>query len=345
MRKLAVTINNLSCGGTERQVTLIVNSLSDYYDVTLLLLSADKEEKLFFLPEINKNVRVKNCTTIFTVGNMFKYFWHVLFNKYHIAINFNDTGNLVGSVFQRIGNPKSEIYNSIRGNKRLNYRYISIWKYFISGVITNSSEIKDVLQNSYKIKKPVHVINNGIEPVELEKSLKNDTKKKVVLSVGRINPVKNHFDIIYLAKSLEGFEFLLIGDIHYQELLSLMSKLDVNNVRFLGAKKDLMPFYKQADMLVISSISEGFPNVLLEAINYEIPIISTSVGQIPFVLTDGKDGFLYEAGDTEKLIRLASGYFLFDVNEKNEMKREIQKLKSKYDINKVVGDLVEVFEN
>ena len=116
-------------------------------------------------------------------------------------------------------------------------------------------------------------------------------------------------------------------------------------MRFLGAKKDLMPFYKQADMLVISSISEGFPNVLLEAINYEIPIISTSVGQIPFVLTDGKDGFLYEAGDTEKLIRLASGYFLFDDNEKNEMKREIQKLKSKYDINKVVGDLVEVFEN
>lgn len=54
-------------------------------------------------------------------------------------------------------------------------------------------------------------------------------------------------------------------------------------------------------MLVLPSLSEGRPNVVLEALSCEVPVVATDVGGIPEIMTEGETGYLVPAKNPEKL--------------------------------------------
>ena len=68
-------------------------------------------------------------------------------------------------------------------------------------------------------------------------------------------------------------------------------------VRLVGHVKDVRPYYRAADLLVISSLSEGSPNALLEAMAAEVPVVATAVGGIPEIVTDRETALLVPARD------------------------------------------------
>ena len=65
-------------------------------------------------------------------------------------------------------------------------------------------------------------------------------------------------------------------------------------VRLVGYVRDVRPYYRMADALAISSLSEGSPNVLLEAMAAGVPIVATAVGGIPEIVTDRETALLTE---------------------------------------------------
>ena len=75
-----------------------------------------------------------------------------------------------------------------------------------------------------------------------------------------------------------------------------------NEVIFTGQKKylELKEYYKSADIYIQASGYEGLPHVLLEAINFDLAIISTPIGGTNEILQDGKNGFIL---DLEKGIK------------------------------------------
>jgi glycosyltransferase involved in cell wall biosynthesis len=79
---------------------------------------------------------------------------------------------------------------------------------------------------------------------------------------------------------------------HYANMLGLNSQLI-----FTGHRVDVLSFYKAIDLLVIPSLSEGLPNVLLEALFFEVPVIATRVGGIPEIISHNVDGVLMPAGE------------------------------------------------
>jgi glycosyltransferase involved in cell wall biosynthesis len=86
-----------------------------------------------------------------------------------------------------------------------------------------------------------------------------------------------------------------------------------DRIHFVGHQADPRPFYREADLLVIPSRSEGLPNVLLEAIAHGLPVVSTRVGAVPEVVTDPKVGILCDCNDSTALASaikcaLAPGY-------------------------------------
>ena len=70
-----------------------------------------------------------------------------------------------------------------------------------------------------------------------------------------------------------------------------------DHVRLLGLRDDMPDLYYASDALVLSSAWEGMPNVVLEAMASATPIVSTAVGAVPELVTDGESGFVVPPGD------------------------------------------------
>ena len=129
----------------------------------------------------------------------------------------------------------------------------------------------------------------------------------VVSIVGRLSPEKGHEVFLQAAlrirQELPDARFLIVGDgpletalVQRAEELGLTS-----SVIFTGHRRDLSAIYGITDVLVISSFTEGIPNVLLEAFAYGKPAVSTAVGGVPEVLEDGENGWLVSPGDSETI--------------------------------------------
>jgi len=141
----------------------------------------------------------------------------------------------------------------------------------------------------------------------LKRSLKIPPESLIVGSVGRLSPEKGLAYFLTAAKEvLRNFPtciFLVIGNGPDNEnLVRLADQLGISNkVVFTGFQSNTAKFYSIMDVMVISSITEGLPMVLLEAMASEKPVVSTRVGSIPRVLQHGIHGLLVEPGNVRQL--------------------------------------------
>ena len=86
------------------------------------------------------------------------------------------------------------------------------------------------------------------------------------------------------------------------EYQQLAASLDLNNVKWLGYKRNLSSIYRQGDCFVLPSIYEGFPNVLIESMSYGLNIVSTDCPTGPsYILRGGKDGILVKCKDPDMM--------------------------------------------
>ena len=99
---------------------------------------------------------------------------------------------------------------------------------------------------------------------------------------------------------------LLVGDAQDRNYAnSLRAKVDANglsgHVRWTGFRADVPALLRAMDVVVLSTRSEGFGLVILEAMEQSRPVVATRVGGVPEIITDGQNGLLHEAGDAEGL--------------------------------------------
>ncbi len=130
----------------------------------------------------------------------------------------------------------------------------------------------------------------------LRESLKIAPDERVILSIGRLSGEKAQADLIAAAALLPDrkFRLVLVGDGPERNRLqdAAVAAGLAGAVIFAGHQRDVRPFYGLADVFVLSSLSEGSPNVLLEAMAAGTPIVSTSVGGVPEMIENGWSGLL-----------------------------------------------------
>jgi len=129
----------------------------------------------------------------------------------------------------------------------------------------------------------------------------------VIGGVGRLAAEKG-FDVLVRAlKQLvtRGIDahLVLVGDGGERGALEARAReLDLSaRVRFAGWQPDVRPYFEALDAFALSSYREGLPNVLLEAMALEVPVVSTRVNGVPRLIEDGANGFLVGAGDADGL--------------------------------------------
>ena len=125
-----------------------------------------------------------------------------------------------------------------------------------------------------------------------------------MLAVGRLHPVKDHDFLIRACRMLKNrglpFVCLIAGDgPEWVSIAGLIRELDLQDeVRLLGhlSRHQLDIRYAAADLVVLTSRSEGIPLVLMEAMVRGIPVLAPTITGIPELVLDGKNGFLYRPG-------------------------------------------------
>lgn len=125
--------------------------------------------------------------------------------------------------------------------------------------------------------------------------------------VARLVPIKNH-DLFLRAAQLvanrrNDVHFALVGDGELRvPLLALAQQLGMGNrVHFCGWITDPVPVYQALDVFVLSSLNEGLPGVLVEAMAAGVPVVATAVGGVPDLLLNGELGALVKSGEPQPM--------------------------------------------
>jgi glycosyltransferase involved in cell wall biosynthesis len=132
----------------------------------------------------------------------------------------------------------------------------------------------------------------------------------------RFVPEKDHYTLLrafaIVAAKLPGAELVIAGGGPLQNnLIRLTEELNLTNrVTFVGALPDTAQFMSQLDVFVLSSLNEGLPLAILEAMAAGLPIVSTRAGGVEEAARDGYNAYLAEPGDSnglaQAMIRMAS---------------------------------------
>jgi L-malate glycosyltransferase len=163
----------------------------------------------------------------------------------------------------------------------------------------------------------VEVIRNGIdvdrfaatsaERAEKRRELGWDSDQVIVLHVARLDPLKDHATALRafaeVRKSTPHARLVIVGDgperRAIEELTASLGLSDV--VLLLGVRHDVASLWGAADVGLLTSLSEGIPLTLLEAMAAGLPTVGTRVGGVPEVVVDSECGRLCAAGDVRSL--------------------------------------------
>ncbi|HEV3237340.1 MAG TPA: glycosyltransferase [Gemmataceae bacterium] len=147
------------------------------------------------------------------------------------------------------------------------------------------------------------------EPALAKSKLGIPTDRFVIGAVGRLSPEKG-FDLLIRAvqeMANVGIKVTLLivgeGDARH-DLERLIHELAcADQVQLLGYRTDARSIYEAMDAYALSSLREGLPNVLLEAMAMEVPVVATRIAGVPRLITDKVDGLLIEPNSVENLTR------------------------------------------
>ncbi len=124
--------------------------------------------------------------------------------------------------------------------------------------------------------------------------------ERVLLAIGRLSQEKRHIDLIEAHRLLgdKSVRLLLVGDGPERANLEAAAG---KGVTFSGQIQDTSVYYAACDVMVLPSLTEGSPNVLLEAMATGVPSVATQVGGIPEIVKDGESALLVPPSDPAAL--------------------------------------------
>nr|WP_298659070.1 glycosyltransferase [uncultured Flavobacterium sp.] len=315
-KNLLLIIPSLSFGGAERVASILASELSKKYNVYLVVLHKSKNEYL-----INEMVNVIYLDPLFLPSNNV---FHSIFknvnyikkihkiitnNDINIILSLNTTTNILSIIASIINRKK--IIISERNNPNV-YKLNVIWNFlrkffypFCDYLILQTEAIK---KDYFKIisHNKIKVIPNPIKQDLLNNKFSNSTKENIILTVGRLDENKNQMMLINSFANLNDkkWKLYIVGDgklrLEYEEYVKKINLLD--NIIFTGMVNDISYYYDRAKIFVLTSNSEGFPNVLLEAMSKGIPCISTNCNYGPSeLIIDSENGYLVEIDNINQL--------------------------------------------
>ncbi|MBU2928370.1 glycosyltransferase family 4 protein [Winogradskyella psychrotolerans] len=343
-KKIAFVIGGLTPGGAERVITNLSNSLSEDFDVTIITFI---ETAPFY--KLNNSVKVISCFKELPRPKSFidslKLNYNILkkvskiakLEKIDLLIGFITQANIkavLAAKLNRIPCLISERNDPLKSDIP---RFWVILRKFIypkaNCLIVQTEKVKQVYNQMLKSKEIVVLPNPISTELSQLRRAYSTNRENIILSVGTFNDDKRQEKIIYAFHNLKlsDWKLVLIGDgPNKSKLITLIKELNLaHKVQIVSKVKNVHDYYNIAKIFAFASKAEGFPNVLLEAMHYGLPSLSTDCNYGPSeLIIDGKNGFLVpvdnQAMFVEKLGELVNNedlQMLFSIKSKETTKK------------------------
>lgn len=330
MKKVLFVLPHMAGGGAERVTAILANKLIDKgCSVHIHTLVTDESfynlNSAIIQTSDGISVNRKNKASLLLseslgfIKSFFSVFGLIKKEKFDIVISFFIETDVIVYLCRLFGCKFTEVHSERNDpwQRSKTFRNVRCHIYKkCDKLICQSNAVSEYFDFVPAEKK--FVISNPIDKERIPEKINNHSKR--IVSVARLFEQKNYPLLInsfsLVCEDYPGYTLNIYGDgVLHNQLQELISELNINDRVFLhGAKKNVMELIADAELFVMSSDYEGFPNALLEAMAIGIPVISTD----------------FKTGIARELIKDNNG-MVVPVNDVNAMAEAIRKMLSDYE--------------
>jgi len=317
--ELFFVINSLRGGGAERVLSTLANQFHlQKHRVKIICLNYDipaykVAEDLEIIYLLNRKGNNSIYRVYYAASIFFKLSYLLIANRPKQVVSFMTTANLWAGLTCLITGTNYIVSERTTPNHTLNshrglLKILSTHIYKKSKAIVSPSK---GIENSLKLNKALSgftnykIINNPVFQFKVPTNHQvND--KKFILGVGRLSFVKG-FDQLIVAfanAKIKDIDLLIIGEgVEYDILQQMIKSFHLEkSIKLLGHKSNLEDYYAQAELFVMPSRNEGYPNALMEAMSFGCACISMNCEFGPSeIIEQEENGLLVEDKNIQEL--------------------------------------------
>lgn len=214
-----------------------------------------------------------------------------------VSYSFGMTANIANALSTGAGKKISSCHSFEEIKNRL---YMKLISHFTDQVLCCSEKMADLVRSNYGVRN-VRALWN---PCDRERLLEQSTEQadtdilffrtgdRVLVSMGREDDVKGFWHLIRIFRRVneeeEDTRLAIIGDGEFKEYKDLVKRLGMEEkVLFTGLKKNPFPYLRESHIYVLTSLSEGLPNALVEALALSLPVVSANCMSGPAEILHG----------------------------------------------------------
>lgn len=250
-------------------------------------------------------------------------------------------------------------------NKQERYHFLTRWlnlatMNWLTKVIAVSRDVEDsIRKNKTDLRTPVQTILNGVNTERYFPGFEGSDGLKDGLGIPREASIIGTVAVFRFQKRLDVWieiarsilklhprtHFILVGDGPLKdELVAKSRQLDLlDKLHFVGLQTEIRPYLGAFDIYMMTSLFEGLPIALLEAMSSGCAVISTDAGGIKEVIEHGKDGLVCGVEEPEKLVQFAD-LLLRDPATRNAYGQQAREtICSRFSMTRMVHDLEKLY--
>jgi len=359
-KNIVIVVSAMNMGGAQRVVSILCNHWSQNGYVVTLVCTFTGEKINYY--QLNNNVALKYLSNnpFFPKNKSLNLVWKLIHLRKliksqnpDVVISFLTRVN-VASALSTIGIKSSLIIceRTFPPFPTLNNNFFWMYRILFKGVdriIVQTDKSKTWLSQNFPGSN-VKVIPNPIVyplPLHNEQLVRPNSiilqNKKVILASGRLHKYKQ-FDVLIRAFSqikdkYPDWDLIILGDGEERDGLNrMLFDLEMSDrVYFPGSVGNMSEWYERADLFVLSSILEGFPNVLLEAMAYGLPCISFDCDTGPRdMIQDGVNGILVNPKEKELGLTNAINKMISNEKFRSNIANNSILLRDKYSVSNIM---------
>ncbi len=369
-------IHSLGLGGQEKQLVELVIGLEKQLNPYVIVLQRNGKREEYLKKNGVPVITIENrkIPIFFRLYNIFTYCKII---QPIVVHGWGITAGFYASIMKLCGivpvamssmNSGMELRSVMtKGSGRFFFNYFipffqKLFSYYLYRVICNSESGKKYITEVCKVtKNKVLTIPNGLDFKIMEKNMKNNVGLRKILNVSDTTPIVGFIGkldynkdpmtflkaAVRVREKIRNVSFVMIASGPLmEEVDTFINDNNINNGFFiLNQRPDAPLLAREFNIGVLSSCSEGLPNVILEYMYWSIPCIVTNAGDSGIVVKHNSTGIVVPIGDYHSL-SLAMIEILNNPEKANRMGFEGRKrLEKFYNINRYVDDYYKLYSN